>query len=157
MKKFVVFVMVLVLVFTVSCSKKESEQETQDEKAKAEKTEVTKSKGAIEHATMTGTLVCLGCDLSKTEGARAAFSVYGHKHALKMEDGKYINLLENQYSADLIKGEKFHNKPIEIEGTYFASANQIDVHAFTVEGEKKGWCDHCKAMDGCPFKKSGGM
>jgi len=107
-----------------------------------------------EQVTMKGTLVCLGCDLNKAEGARAACPAYGHKHALKTADGKYINFLENQYSADLIKGEKFHNKQIEVHGLYYANANQLDVEDFTVAGKKMSWCGHCKGMDGCMARKS---
>ena len=110
-----------------------------------------------EHVSLKGKLVCLGCDLKKAEGARAACSVYGHTHALKTEDGKYINFLENQYSADLIKGEKYHDKPIEMDGIYFVDANVLDVETFTVDGKKVGWCGHCKAMDQCPFMKKGEM
>lgn len=112
--------------------------------------ETTKGKAA--HETFDGTLVCLGCDLKKAEGARAACSAFGHKHALKTADGKYINLLENQYSKDLLAGEKYHNKKVSIHGIYFANANQLDVETFTVDGKKKGWCDGCKSMDGCMAK-----
>jgi hypothetical protein len=120
---------------------------------KEEKAAVKKA----EHVSLKGKLVCLGCDLKNAEGARAACSVYGHTHTLKTEDGKYINFLENQYSADLIKGEKYYDKPIEVHGIYFADANMLDVETFTVNGKKIGWCDHCKAMDQCPFMKKSGM
>lgn len=110
-----------------------------------------------ENVTLKGKLVCLGCDLKKAQGARAACSVYGHKYALKTEDGKYINFLENKYTNDLFKGEKYHDKAIEIHGIYYADANLLDVETFTVDGKKMGWCDHCKAMDHCPFMKKGEM
>ena len=80
--------------------------------------EATKEKA--EHKTFDGTLVCLGCDLKKAEGARAACSAFGHNHALKTKDGQYINLLENQYSRDLIAGGKYHNKPVQLHGIYHA-------------------------------------
>ena len=112
--------------------------------------EATKEKA--EHKTFDGTLVCLGCDLKKAEGARAACSVFGHNHALKTKDGQYINLLENQYSKDLIAGEKYHNKPMQLQGIYYANARTLDVESFTVDGKQNGWCDHCKGMDQCPYK-----
>ena len=102
-----------------------------------------------------GTLVCLGCDLKQAEGARAACKVYGHKHALKTEDGKYVNFLENQYSEDLLKGEKYHNQKMKVSGVYYADANTLDVKSFQVDGKTKAWCGHCKAMDGCAA--AGGM
>lgn len=43
-----------------------------------------------EYKTFEGTLVCQSCDLKKNEGARAACSVYAHKHALKTDD---VNIL----------------------------------------------------------------
>ncbi len=107
------------------------------------------------HASFEGKLVCLGCDLKKTEGARAACSVYGHKHTLKTEDGKYINFLENDFSKDLIKGEKYHDKDIEIHGVYHDKANVFDVETFAVDGKKMGWCDRCKSMDTCPVSGAG--
>ena len=110
------------------------------------------SKGKATHESFDGTLVCLGCDLKKAEGARAACSEFGHKHALKTADGKYVNLLENQYSKDLVAGEKYHNKQINVHGVYYANANQLDVETFTVEGKKKSWCGGCKSMDGCAAK-----
>lgn len=108
-----------------------------------------------EYKTFTGTLVCQGCDLKKNDGVRAACSVYGHKHALKTDDGKHINFLENEYSHDLVNGEKYHNQKMNISGNYYAGANLIDVDNFTVDNKKKSWCDHCQAMDGCMAGKKG--
>ncbi len=107
------------------------------------------------HATFSGTLVCLGCDLKKTEGANAMCSAYGHTYALKTADGRYINFLENKFSEGLISGKKYRGKTIAVEGTFFADADMLDVETFTVDGKKMGWCNHCKSMDNCPFKKSG--
>ena len=110
---------------------------------------------AGKEAVFEGTLVCLGCDLKKAEGARAACSVYGHEYALKTEDGRYINFLENQYSEDLLKGKKYHNQKMKVSGVYYADANILDVKAFEVDGKTMAWCNHCKAMDGCAA--AGGM
>ncbi len=103
-------------------------------------------------ASFEGKLVCLGCDLKKSEDARAACSVYGHDHVLKKADGTYISFLENDYSKDLINGKKYHNQNIQVTGVYHDNANMLDVETFTVDGKKKGWCGHCQAMDGCSFK-----
>ncbi len=118
-------------------------------------TDATKEKAA--HKTFDGTLVCLGCDLKKAEGARAACSAFGHTHALKTADGQYISLLENKFSKDLIAGEQYHNKPIQIHGIYYANANQLDVESFTVDKVQKGWCDGCKKMDHCPYAQGSKM
>ena len=110
------------------------------------------SQKIVEAVDYKGTLVCQGCSL-KADGARAACSEYGHKHALKTEDEKYVNFLENQYSADLLQGEKYHNKKMTVHGRYFAKANVLDVEWFEVEGKKKSWCGHCKSMDSCANMK----
>ena len=115
--------------------------------------ETAKSSTKAELVTLKGTLECLGCDL-KSQAARASCSVYGHKHALKTEDGRYINFLENKYSDALIKGEKMHGKKLEVHGTYFANANLLDVEAYESEDNRKiSWCSHCKAMDACSASK----
>ena len=106
-----------------------------------------------EHVKFQGKLVCLGCSLKKAEGARAECSEYGHTHALMTADGKYINFLPNRYSDALMKGGKFDNQEITVEGTYFADADVLDVEMYEVDGQKYSWCDHCKAMDGCKFAK----
>ena len=111
------------------------------------------SQKTVEALDYKGTLVCQGCSLKKADGARSACSEYGHKHALKTEDGAFVNFLENQYSADLLQGEKYHNKKMIVHGRYFAKANVLDVEWFEVEGKKKSWCGHCKSMDSCANMK----
>ena len=106
-----------------------------------------------DNATFEGTMVCLSCDLKKADGARSNCKAFGHSHALKTKDGKYINLLANQYSADLLNGEKYHNKEVKLSGVYFANGNQLDVESFEIGGKKKSWCGHCSAMDGCMVGK----
>jgi hypothetical protein len=115
-------------------------------------TKLTKAEHG-KHASFEGTLVCLGCSLKKSDGARAQCSDFGHTHALKTEDGRYVNLLPNRYSAELLNGGELHNKELAVKGVYFAHANQLDVEAYSVEGKKHAWCDHCKRMDGCVFAK----
>ena len=105
------------------------------------------------HANFEGKLVCMGCDLKGEAGARSACKVFGHEHALKTEDGKYIAWLPYQYSKDLIEGAKYHNKNLKVHGIYFANANQLDVESFEIEGKQKSWCGACSSMDGCMAKK----
>ena len=103
----------------------------------------------IGKATFEGTLVCQGCDLKKSEGARAECSAFGHKHALKTKDGRLVNFLENQYSADLIKGGDYHMKNLAVSGTYYPGANMLDLESFTMGDKKQSWCEGHKEMDGC--------
>lgn len=104
-------------------------------------------------ASFDGTLVCLGCDLKKTEGANSECKVYGHSYALKTADGNYISLMQNKNSADLLNLESYHNKPIKVQGVYFAKANQLDVKSFTIDGKENSWCGQCSKMDGCMTSK----
>ena len=118
------------------------------------KSKMKKSTAAkAEQVTVEGTLVCAACDLKATEGAGAACKVYGHRHALKTRDGKYINFLENKYSEDLIRGEKYHNKKMTVRGIRYANANLLEVESFEVGDKKMTWCNHCSAMDACMAKK----
>ena len=116
--------------------------------ASVEKTETT---------TLSGTLVCMGCDLKKAEGARSACAAYGHKHALKTSDGRYISFLENKYSDALLNGDKYHNQNVKVSGVMFANSNTMDVDGFSVDGKSFGWCGGCKTMDGCGAKKMSDM
>ncbi len=149
MRKLTVTIAALVVMFALTgtsamaCGEPKSSASTA-----TEKTETT---------TMSGTLVCLGCNLKKSEEARAECSVYGHKHALKTSDGRYISLLENKYSTDLVAGENYRNKPMELTGTLFANSNMMDVQSFTVDGKTKGWCGGCKTMDACAAKQPSEM
>jgi len=118
----------------------------------ATQTKATKA-SKVDNASFEGTLVCMGCDLKKTEGARSACKTTGCSHAIKTSDGSYINLMNNEYSADLIKGGDYHNKPIKAEGVYFAKANMLDIKSFTIDGKEKSWCGHCSKMDGCMTSK----
>ncbi|UCE66092.1 MAG: hypothetical protein JSU85_14770 [Candidatus Zixiibacteriota bacterium] len=105
------------------------------------------------HASFEGKLVCLGCTLKDEEGARAECKVYGHKHALQTEDGKYITFLENKYSEDLFKGEKYDDKEVSVHGVYYAGANQLDVESYTIDNVTITWCKTHNAMDGCNSHK----
>ena len=111
-----------------------------------------KAESGGEHKTFDGKLVCLGCSLKQAAGARANCRLFGHSHAVKLADGKHVILLENEYSKDLLAGEKYHDKDVSVHGIYFASANVIDVETFTADGKKHSWCDGCKAMDQCAMK-----
>jgi len=117
-------------------------------------TKASGTDGIVRQANFEGKLVCMGCDLKKAGGAGAACSAYGHKHAVKTADGRYINFLENKQSEDLISGEKYHNKHVKVQGVFYANANQLEVKTFEVDGKSINWCDHCKGMDACMLSKA---
>jgi hypothetical protein len=107
--------------------------------------------------TMTGTLACSTCAL-KAEGANAACSEHGCTTALRTADGRFVTLMPNKYSENLLANRKLSSKPIEITGTYFANANMLDVQSYSIDGgQPMSWCDHCKSMDACRAKASGSL
>ncbi len=112
-----------------------------------------KAEGKAEHMTFEGQMVCLGCDLKKADGARAECTEFGHAHALKTTDGKYISFLPNKYSKDLLQSEKYDTKTISVHGIYHADANVLDVETFTAVGKERAWCSGCKSMDACMVSK----
>ncbi|MBI3911281.1 MAG: hypothetical protein HY320_10155 [Armatimonadetes bacterium] len=85
--------------------------------------------------TLTGTLVCLGCDFKKAHGAAAQCSVYGHKHALKTKKGRYYTFLENAKSEPLIKGETLHGKQVEVKGVVFPGSQVLEVQELKILGK----------------------
>ena len=78
--------------------------------------------------------------------------MFGHSHAVKTAAGKFVILLENKFSKELLAGERFMEKEVSVQGIYFASANVIDVDRFTVDGKTHSWCDGHTAMDDCASK-----
>jgi len=104
-----------------------------------------------EQKTFKGTLSCMGCDLKKADGANAQCKVYGHDHALKLEDGSYVSFMENDHSEKLINAAegKWHGQKVEITGKFFAKANVIDVKKFKAMDKEHSWCGGHKAMDQC--------
>lgn len=90
--------------------------------------------------TVVGENHCLGCSLKKEKGAAAQCSVYGHRHALKVESatgadgkrlaalaGQTLHYLDNDKSAPLVKGETFHKKRVEVKGKLFGPERTLEV------------------------------
>jgi hypothetical protein len=113
----------------------------------------THTANKVVDSAFTGTLVCPGCELKVSGGARAACNTYGHRYALKMADGHYVNFLENRFSEDLMKGKKYHHLEMVVQGKYFTPANLIDIRSFEVDGQEISWCRHCREMDACASEK----
>lgn len=76
---------------------------------------------------ITGTLICLGCDLKKSHDAEADCMNFGHKHGLKTSDGKVFTFLENRKSNDLISGKMHSGKKVNIHGRILKGTHIIEV------------------------------
>ncbi|MBI4951527.1 MAG: hypothetical protein HY908_05805 [Myxococcales bacterium] len=90
--------------------------------------------------TVIGQNVCLGCSLKKEQGARAQCSVYGHRHALRVESimnadgkaiaglaGQWLHYLDDDTGASLVKGDENHGKRVEVKGHLYAPERVLDV------------------------------
>ena len=86
--------------------------------------------------TFQATAICLGCTLKKEQGAKALCSVFGHKNALRTEDGKIWTILENEASAELINLHEYAGEKIQIKGKKFADTQVVEVTSFKVLGEE---------------------
>lgn len=91
-------------------------------------------------ATVVGSDYCLGCTLKKQKGAAAQCSIYGHKHALKVEratasDGRdlgslaggTLHYLENDKLKEAFKAGDFNGKRIEVTGKLYLDERVIEV------------------------------
>ncbi len=105
-----------------------------------------------EKKTFTGTWVCLACDLKNVESVRAQCEDFGHRHCLKLNDGKYVQFLENDHSIDLIKGGGRHDTEITVTGLYDSNARTIDVENYTIDGRTSTWCAAHSKMDMCEWQ-----
>lgn len=103
--------------------------------------------------TFIGTYLCISCDLEKTAGLNAQCETFGHHHGIKLSNGRYIYLLENDHSADLIKGGGRENFPIQVTGYYDRFARTLDVQKYKIDGIESTWCQEHHRMDPCSSHK----
>jgi hypothetical protein len=109
----------------------------------------THTAGQTEERAFTGQLVCLGCSLKGNDGARPDCNLYGHNMGLKMRDGRYVHVLENRYSEDLLSGRKYGDNEVVLHARFFPAANMVDVRSFEIDGQEFSWCGNCREMDLC--------
>jgi hypothetical protein len=100
----------------------------------------------------TGTWTCLACDLKKLDGVRAQCEDFGHKHCLRLNDGRYIQFLENDHSTDLIKGGGRHEVQLTVRGIYDSKSHTIDVESYVIDGITTTWCTDHSRMDHCAWQ-----
>ncbi len=94
-----------------------------------------------ETRTFTGTWTCLSCDIKGLDCSdhRQCDSA-DHKHCLRLNNGNYIFFLENEKSADLLKGTRKQDVKVTVKGIYYPKARTLDVQSYTIEGLKTAWC-----------------
>jgi len=106
------------------------------------------------HSTFDGKLVCLACTLKDEDGARAECRNFGHIHALRTSDGKFISFLENKFSEDLFKGEKYRDQEISASGVYYPEGNMLDVQSYIIDNVTFTWCPNHEIMDNCNLNQN---
>jgi hypothetical protein len=89
--------------------------------------------------TLSGTYVCLTCEMEKIEGARCQCDVYGHHYCLRLDDGRYVSFLPNDHSMDLIKGGGRKDFRMKVTGLYNPQSRSIDVQSYEIDGIKTVW------------------
>jgi hypothetical protein len=103
-----------------------------------------------EQKTFTGTWTCLNCDLAGLDGSvRTQCEDLGHRHCLRLDNGKYLFFLDNDHAAALIKGGGRHETLMTVKGTYYPGAHTIDVQSYVIDGKTSSWCAEHKRMDLC--------
>lgn len=107
--------------------------------------------------TVTGQNICLGCSLKAEKGAGAQCSVYGHKHAFRVDSastgkgelpamkGWVLHYLETEKSAELIKGH--HDEELAIVGTVYPNERVLEVDAVESAPPSSEHPDHPKKSE----------
>lgn len=88
-----------------------------------------------EAETFQATVICLGCTLKKTQGAKAQCSLYGHVNALKTADDKIWTILENDTSVELINSHEYAGKKVEITGKKFSGSQVIEIEKVVIKDD----------------------
>jgi hypothetical protein len=97
----------------------------------------------------TGTWSCPVCDAKHLQGNQTECEAQGHKHALKLDDGRFVRFEENERSQALIQGGGRHAARIEIYGFYDEGAKTLDVECYKLDGRWSSWCSQHQRMDHC--------
>lgn len=101
-----------------------------------------------EQKTFTGTWTCLNCDLKGLDGSsRTQCEDLGHRHCLRLDNGKYLFFLDNDHATALIKGGGRHETRMSVKGTYYHDAHTIDVQSYVIDGRTTSWSAERQRME----------
>jgi hypothetical protein len=104
----------------------------------------------VKTTTVEGTVVCIGCDLHKSEVANFQCSKYGHVGAMKTSDGKIWSFVENDKALKLMNDKNLHGKTVKVTRQKIEKAMLIDVESYEFNGKNYEWCNKCDGM--CSMK-----
>jgi hypothetical protein len=105
--------------------------------------------GKKEWKTFNGTWSCPICDAKHLLGIQTECEALGHIHALKLDNGKFVQFVKNERSEALIAGGGRHRTRIEICGFYDQAANTLDIECYKIDGKWTSWCSEHHRMDMC--------
>ena len=101
-----------------------------------------------EQKILTGTWTCLNCDLKGLDGSsRTQCEDLGHRHCLRLDNGKYVFFLDNDHAAALIKGGGRHDVRMTVKGIYYPDAHTIAVQSYVIDGRTTSWSEEHQRME----------
>jgi hypothetical protein len=101
-----------------------------------------------EQRTFTGTWTCLNCSLAGlVNRPQAECEDLGHRHCLRLSNGKYLFFLDNNRGKALIQGGGRRDVQMTVKGTYYPSAYTIDVQSYVIEGITTSWNEEHQKME----------
>jgi hypothetical protein len=101
-----------------------------------------------EQKTYTGTWTCLNCSLAGlVNRPQAECEDLGHRHCLRLNNGKYLFFLDNDRGKALIQGGGRRDVKMTVKGTYYPYASTIDVQSYVIDGITTSWNEEHQQME----------
>jgi hypothetical protein len=102
----------------------------------------------MEQKTFTGTWTCLNCSLAGlVNRPQAECEDLGHRHCLRLDNGKYLFFLDNDRGKALIQGGGRRDVKMAVKGTFYSAAQTIDVQSYVIDGITTSWNEEHQKME----------
>ncbi len=101
-----------------------------------------------EQKTFTGTWTCLNCSLAGlVNRPQSECEDLGHRHCLRLDNGKFLFFLDNNRGKDLIQGGGRRDVKMTVKGTFYPAAQTIDVQSYVIDGITTSWNEEHQKME----------
>mgnify|MGYP001598444102 CR=1 FL=1 len=136
------FLLCLVILFGATCivfAQQKTGQKVEGKKSQVDAVTSATPKPQENQVVITGTLICISCDLKEQKGAKSQCSIYGCSYSLKTKKvinpkgqllkeqvGKLYHILANDNSSALLQKE-YKGKDVTIVGKIYPDENVIEV------------------------------
>lgn len=99
-----------------------------------------------------GTIVCVGCELTKESGADSQCTLHAkHAQGLLLKDGTLWTILDNGRGHVVRTNDKLRGKEVKVHGWKYPKAQTIELWRYSIkDGDKWTQFDYCKT---CGFEK----